>query len=61
MGIDNAFFYDAAQNQENFTVVLAVLGIERKKSATYAHILVILWASDRLIYSVMPKTTFFKG
>ena len=61
MGIDNAFFYDAAQNQEDFTVVLVVLGIECKKGAIYAHIFAILWASNRLICSAMPKTAFFSG
>ena len=60
MGIHSMFFHDNAQIQGILTLILVVLGIECKKGATYAHVLVILWASDRLIYSVMPKTVFFK-
>ena len=56
MGIHSMFFHGNAQIQGILTLILVVLGIECKKGATYAHVLVILWASDRLIYSVMPKT-----
>ena len=61
MGIYNIFCMGYAHNQWIFTVILAFLGIESQKDAPHAHILTILWASNRLICSAMPKTAFFSG